>query len=94
MKSLARDFHQEIIKPGAEVYNLLQMSESSGMAHLRVRVPQLIEDGMYNDFIEMLQQISINFDAPDDHQQKARTYAPYAEALARDYYESQEDEEE
>jgi hypothetical protein len=94
LKSIAKDFHEEIIKPGAEIYNLLQMSESSGMAHLRVRVPQLIQDGMFDDFIEMLQQMSWNQDAPDDYRQKARTYAPYAEALAREFYDSQEEEEE
>jgi hypothetical protein len=72
IKDMAKDFHQEIIKPGAEVYNLLQMSESSGMTHLRIRVPQLIRDGLFDDFISMLRQISYNQDAPEDHRQKAR----------------------
>ena len=70
-------------KPIMVANNLLQMSESSGMAHLEVLVPQLAEDGMLDDVLEALWGVARNADAPDEMRQKARTFASHGQALAR-----------
>jgi hypothetical protein len=70
--------------PPLVVNNLLFMSESAGMAHLAILVPQLARDGMLGYVIELLFFVAYEDpNAPEDIRHKAVTFALHAQVLQR-----------
>jgi hypothetical protein len=77
------DKASEAAKPILGASSLMQMSEPSGMTHLSVLVPQLVEDDNMNLFLQELRRRQWDANSTQEERQKAATFAAHAAAIAR-----------
>jgi hypothetical protein len=63
--------------------DLMDMSEASGMVHLGVLVPQIVEEDWMGEFILRLEQFEDGlYDATPADQEKAKNFRVHAQLLA------------